>query len=332
MVIAAVAAMALGLCMIGAWSGRHTRQKISEHNERLNGALNNMKQGLCMFDADNSLVIWNERYRAMYSIDPKHIWVGCTIRDLLDARIAAGTFPLDAGNYDADLRAALKDGKAFTLNIELHDGRVIAVVNQPMQSGGWVATHEDITERQRAEQELEQTRAFLDSIIENVPSPIIVKDVPNLTYRLINRAAEACLGVDRLSLLGKTAAEVMPLGTLDTIKAEDLKLIESGKPQFFDEHAIVTPGNGTRIVTATRIPVMGASGTPKYLISVIRDITLRKRHEQRIAHMAHHDPLTDLPNRTAFTECIRCDHRSGGGLAGELWRSVPRSRPLQGGQ
>jgi diguanylate cyclase (GGDEF)-like protein/PAS domain S-box-containing protein len=304
MAIAAVAALVLGLCMIGARSDRRTRQKISEHNERLDGALNNMNQGLCMFDADNSLVIWNERYRAMYGIDPKHIWVGCTIRDLLDARIAAGTFPLDAGNYDADLRAALTDGKSFTLNIELHDGRVIAVVNQPMQSGGWVATHEDITERKRAEQELEQTRSFLDSIIENVPSPIIVKDVPELTYRLINRAAETYLGIDRSTLLGKTAAEVMPLGTVDKIESEDLKLIEAGKPQFFDEHAIVTPGNGTRIVTATRIPVMGADGKPQYLISVIRDLTMRKRHEQRIAHMAHHDPLTDLPNRTAFNECI----------------------------
>ena len=50
------------------------------------------------------------------------------------------------------------------------------MVNQPIEGGGWVATHEDITERKRAERELEQTRAFLDTIIENVPSPIIVKD------------------------------------------------------------------------------------------------------------------------------------------------------------
>jgi diguanylate cyclase (GGDEF)-like protein/PAS domain S-box-containing protein len=279
------------------------RKKISEQNVRLDGALNNMNQGLCMFDADNGLVVWNERYRAMYSIDPEHIWVGSTIRDLLDARIAAGTFPLDAANYDADLRAALKQGKAFINNVELHDGRVIAVVNQPMQSGGWVATHEDITERIRAERELEKTRAFLDTIIENVPSPIVVKDVPNLTYRLINRAAERCLGIDRSVMLGKTAAEVLPMAS-DKIDEEDLKLIESGKPLFIDEHAVVTPGNGTRIITSTRIPVTDAGGKPQYLISVIQDITVRKRHEQRIAHMAHHDPLTDLPNRTAFNECI----------------------------
>ena len=73
---------------------------------------------------------------------------------------------------------------------------------------------------------------------------------------------------------------------------------------FFDEHTIVTPGNGTRIVTATRLPVMGSDGKPQYLISLIRDLTERKRHEQRIAHMAHHDSLTDLPNRAAFNSCL----------------------------
>ena len=142
---------------------------------QLDAALNNMIQGLCMFDGQNRLLVWNERYRAMYNIDPKHIWLGCTIRDLLDARIAAGTFPLDPARYDADLRAAVTRGNTFVVNVELADGRIIDVVNQPTKDGGWVAMHEDITERRKAERELEHTRTFLNTIIENVPSPIIVK-------------------------------------------------------------------------------------------------------------------------------------------------------------
>src|SRR5450759_2836026 len=59
-----------------------------------------------------------------------------------------------------------------------------------------------------------------------------------------------------------------------------------------------------RIVSTTRHPVMGDDGKTQYMISVIDDLTQRKRDEQRIAHMAHHDPLTDLPNRTAFNACI----------------------------
>ncbi len=302
--LAAVLGALFGVGLVGALSSWRVRRQLSEQNMRLDGAINNMIQGLCMFDAQNRLLVWNERYRAMYNIDPLRIWRGCTIRDLLDARIAAGTFPLDPGRYDADLRAALKEGKTFTLTVELGDGRIIAVVNQPIKGGGWVATHEDITERKRADCELEQTRSFLDTIIENVPSPIIVKDIASLRYLLINRAAEAYLGVDRSAMLGKRSADIMPSGSAKMIEAEDRKLIESGKIMFRDEHAVVTPGNGTRIVTATRLPVNGGDGKPHYLISVIRDVTDRKRHEQRIAHMAHHDPLTDLPNRAAFNQCI----------------------------
>jgi len=293
----------LGLCVVGLVSVR-VRQKLNEQHRQLDVALNNMNQGLCMFDAQNSLVVWNERYRDMYGIDLRRIWRGCTIRDLLDARIAAGTFPLDPGQYDVRLRAALKEGRTFTINVELTDGRTIAVVNQPMKDGGWVATHEDITERKRAERELERTRSFLDTIIENVPSPIIVKDIPDLKYLLINRAAERYLGVDRALMLGKTAADVMPRSSAERIEGEDLKLIASGEPAFLDEHAVVTPANGTRVVTATRLPVKAQDGKPQYLISVINDLTERKRNEQRIEHLARHDPLTDLPNREAFNSCI----------------------------
>ena len=293
---------AFGICLVGAASAWRTGQELSAQNLRLDVALNNMNQGLCMFDSQGLLVIWNERYRQMYSIEPHRIWRGCAVRDLLDARISAGTFPLDPGRYDADLRAALKQGKAFTLDAELKDGRIIAVVNQPMQGGGWVATHEDISERSRSDRELERTRSFLNTIIENVPSPIIVKSIPALKYLLINRAAEKFLGTERATMLGRTSSEIMPQSSARAIEIEDKKLLASGETAFLGEHAVVTPGNGTRIVTATRLPVKDANGTPQYLISMINDLTERKRHEQRIEHMARHDSLTDLPNRAAFND------------------------------
>jgi diguanylate cyclase (GGDEF)-like protein/PAS domain S-box-containing protein len=302
--LATVVGAAVVVVVLGTLSAARMRRALTERNAQLDAAVNNMVQGLCMFDAQSRLQLWNQRYQSMYAIDPRRIWRGCTVRDLLAARMAAGTFPLDPARYDADLRAAIKEGKTFQFEIELGDGRVINVVNQPMKTGGWIATHEDITDRKRAERELEQTRSFLDTIIENVPSPIIVKDVNTRRYLLLNRAAEQYLGVDRVSMLGKRAADVMPPPTAEHIEAEDQKLVEAGKIQYIDEHAVATPGNGTRIVTTTRLPVMGIDGKPQYLISVVHDVTDRKRHEQCIAHMAHHDPLTDLPNRAAFKECI----------------------------
>jgi diguanylate cyclase (GGDEF)-like protein/PAS domain S-box-containing protein len=303
-VLAALAGGLAAMAFTGTLLTWRVKLSLYRNNLQLNAALNNMNQGLCMFDADNRLVVWNQRYVDMYRIDPKRIWVGCTIRDLLDARIAAGTFPLDPAQYDTELRAALKQRQGLKKDIALDDGRVIAVVNQPMENGGWVATHEDMTERKRAERDLEQTRSFLDTVIENVPSPIIVKDVPRLRYVLINRAAEKYLGVDRQSMLGRTTREVVPSSTAATIDAEDQKMVAAGRTMQFDEKAIATPGNGTRIVTSTRLPIFGADGKPHYLISLINDLTEHKRDEQRIAHMAHHDTLTDLPNRAAFNECL----------------------------
>jgi diguanylate cyclase (GGDEF)-like protein/PAS domain S-box-containing protein len=302
--LAALFGALFGMFVVGSVSAWRVRRKLGEQYARLDAAINNMNQGLCMFDARNRLVVWNQRYIEMYRLDPKRVWRGSSMRDLLDARVAAGSLPIDAGRYEADLYAALKQGHTFTMTVEVGDGRIIAVVNQPMKGGGWVATHEDITAQKRAARELEQTRSFLDTIIENVPSPIIVKSAQDLRYLLINRAAEQYLGVDRDTMLGKRAAEVIPGATAELIEEEDRKVIESGKVLFLDEHAVSTPGNGTRIVTATRLPVNDSDGKPQYLISVIRDITLRKRHEQRIAHMAHHDTLTELPNRAAFNECI----------------------------
>jgi diguanylate cyclase (GGDEF)-like protein/PAS domain S-box-containing protein len=303
-IVRAVAGGLLGMSLIGWADTRRMFKMSSTHNHQLDVALNNMIQGLCMFDGDNRLVVWNERYRTMYNIDPQHIWPGCGISDLLEARRAAGTFPHDPAKYEAELRAAIAHGNTFTLNIELKDGRAIAVVNKPMDDGGWVATHEDITERKSAERELEHTRSFLDTIIENVPAPIVVKKMSNLQYLLVNRAAEEFLGVKRDIILGKTASDIMPKSTAAIVDAEDRKLIETGQAIFVDEQALATPGNGTRIVSSVRLPVMGPDGEPRYVLSVFRDLTMRKRAEQRIAHMTHHDSLTDLPNRTAFNSCI----------------------------
>ena len=302
--LAAVVGSLFGMFVVGSVSAWRVRRKLGEHYSRLDGAINNMIQGLCMFDAKHRLVVWNQQYIDMYRVDPARIWRGCTIGDLLEARVAAGSLPLDPERYEADLYAAVKQGNAFTMTVEVGDGRIIRVINQPMKSGGWVATHEDVTEYKIAKRELEQTRSFLDTIIENVPSPIIVKGAQDLRYLLINRAAEQYLGIDRTTMLGKRAVDVMPAATAEQIEEQDRKLIAAGKIIFRDEHAVATPGNGTRIVTTTRMLVNGNDGKPQYLISVVRDLTDRKRNEQRIAHMAHHDPLTELPNRAAFTECI----------------------------
>ena len=160
----------------------------------------------------------------------------------------------------------------------------------------------DLTERKRAEDEVRRTQKFLDTIIDNVPTNIVVKELPSFRYLLVNRAGEKQFDLPREKMIGKTAAEIFPKETADLINARDLELLASGREHFTDEHVIVTPTNDSRIVTTTRFPVIGSDHKPQYMISVIQDVSQRKRFEARIEHMAHHDPLTDLPNRAAFND------------------------------
>ncbi len=129
----------------------YSEGKLREQHLRLDTAINNMSQGLCMFDRTARLVVCNERYLQMYDLSSEVVKPGCPLLELLNHRLERGTFAQDPEHYVEDLLAELSSGKTINMMLELEDGRVIAIVNQPMEDGGWVATHEDITERRRAE-------------------------------------------------------------------------------------------------------------------------------------------------------------------------------------
>ena len=124
----------------------------------LRAALNNMTQGLCMFDCSACLVLCNKRYIEMYHLRPEHARAGTPLRDLLAHRLAAGNFSGDPDRYVAECLRQVAEGRTETKTVELKDGRVISVVSRPMRTGGWVATHSDVTERLRAEQERDSLR------------------------------------------------------------------------------------------------------------------------------------------------------------------------------
>jgi diguanylate cyclase (GGDEF)-like protein/PAS domain S-box-containing protein len=126
-------------------------RELEQANASLDVALNNMSQGLCLFDEAERLVICNDKYLRMYGLSTEQVQPGCTVRGLLELRKAAGNFSDDIDHYLAFLRARLARRDIEHVTTYLKDGRVIAVHNSPTDRGGWVATHDDITERMRAE-------------------------------------------------------------------------------------------------------------------------------------------------------------------------------------
>jgi methyl-accepting chemotaxis protein len=130
---------------------------LEQTNLRFNTALENITHGLCMFDADKRLVICNDRYASLYRLPPELLKVGTSHEAIIAHRVMNGLLKgeTSAAAVDRKLDALGQHSseKISSRIDELADGRLIRVVRQPMPGGGWVATHEDITERQRFEKQ-----------------------------------------------------------------------------------------------------------------------------------------------------------------------------------
>ena len=281
---------------------RWSKQRLALEKQRLDTAVNNMSQGLLLFDASERIVVCNQRYIQMYGLSPDVVKPGCTFLDLIRHRKESGSFDGDIDEYHSSLMRDLARGQATEKTIETPDRRSIRILNQPLTNGGWVATHEDMTEARSAEQERDRDRKFLDLIINNVPATIIVKDARSRKFVLINQSGEAHLGGSRDQMIGKTVRELRPKHIADMIDEQDEQLLASDGYLLFDEHTINSPGKDPRFVTSKKLIIPDDKGEPQYLLSVIEDVTERKRSEERIAHLAHYDALTDLPNRVLFRE------------------------------
>jgi diguanylate cyclase (GGDEF)-like protein/PAS domain S-box-containing protein len=172
---------------------------------------------------------------------------------------------------------------------------------------GFVISHQhynQMIERETVNAELGRTRAFLDTIIEHMPAILSVKDVKKQTYILVNRAASLLFGIAPEQMIGRNVHQLFAKEQAEFFAASDRKSTEAvGKP-VNHEHQVASPDLGQRTLTTTKLTIPDSRGEPQYLLSFSEDITDRKRAEAQIAHMAHHDALTDLPNRVAFSEYL----------------------------
>jgi diguanylate cyclase (GGDEF)-like protein/PAS domain S-box-containing protein len=125
-------------------------EQVLEQKRLMNSAIENMSQGLLMFDTDGRLLLCNQRYLEMYGLSPEVVKPGCTLRELLDERRRTGSFSEDLEQYSRSILDAVAAGRARSHITEMGE-RTFHVVSRPMPGGGWVATHEEITEQKQAE-------------------------------------------------------------------------------------------------------------------------------------------------------------------------------------
>jgi PAS domain S-box-containing protein len=134
-------------------------------------AIDNMSQGLCMFDSSGRITLVNRRYLEMYQLSPDVVKPGCTLRQLIQHRKETGIFSGDVDAYCQSILDSVRSGNSTTFSVKASDGRIVLAKNEIMPGGSWVSTHEDVTERQKADEERtalrdqEQRRAIIDQAI-----------------------------------------------------------------------------------------------------------------------------------------------------------------------
>jgi len=166
-------------------------ERVREQKLQLDAALNNMSQGLCMFDAAARLVVCNQRYLEMFGLSPDVAKPGITLLELVEHRNRTGTFAADPRQYCCDLLSTIGQGKAASFVSEVSGGREIFIANKPIEGGGWVATHEDISERRRIEKQIEHMA--LHDALTDLPNRVLLRERLEQAFAGVRRGEQMAL-------------------------------------------------------------------------------------------------------------------------------------------
>jgi PAS domain S-box-containing protein len=144
------------------------------------------------------------------------------------------------------------------------------------ESPGFIGTVTDISLQKQSQDALLNANSFLDSVIENIPNMIFMKDAQDLKFMLFNKAGEDLIGTSRQDLIGKSDFDLFPEDQAKCFIEIDRKVLESGKLQYIPEEPIDTK-NGRRFLRTKKIPLKSAAGDSQYLLGISEDITAEKK-------------------------------------------------------
>jgi diguanylate cyclase (GGDEF)-like protein/PAS domain S-box-containing protein len=293
----------------GGWVGTYedvtdlerAEAEVREQNRRFDAALENMAQGLTLLDRDLRLVACNQRYIELYGFDSARVKPGILLRDIINHGIEIGVFTPEGGDkVFAAYEQQNRIGRGGVALRRLGNGRVIEVRNEPMPNGGWVTTCEDITERERAAEVLQEQNRRFDAALENMAQGLCMIDQDEKIIVCNQRFLDIYGHPPELVKPGANMRDVLQAtfarGVLAQITAEQLQ-------QEFTERLDRDLSTSHRQLTDGRtIMIMRRRMAHGGWVATYEDITERRKAEERIAHMARHDALTDLPNRVLFRE------------------------------
>jgi diguanylate cyclase (GGDEF)-like protein len=266
----------------------------------LEQAVNNLWLGIILFNQKREVVHCNQRYMDMYGLSPEQVRPGTPVSDLIQHRLKLGL--KIRGEADAYIRARTEGTFVSERTVqEFADGRIIAYAAQPLPNGGGMATHEDITEREELSARLQQRNMQFDIAINNMSHGLCFFDAD---HRLIVCNKDF---IDMYGLPPERVRPGTPLSDIVDMRFEAGSVPAMTRDEFMKWRtgvvgsaepvdSIMEMRNGRTFKVRHRpMPDLGWVATHE-------DITEQRRAELKIAHMAHHDALTDLANRTLLNQ------------------------------
>jgi diguanylate cyclase (GGDEF)-like protein/PAS domain S-box-containing protein len=254
-------------------------------------------------DQDGVIVYWNPAAEQMFGRSHAEA-VGQRVEIIMPARFAQGHpgrfaraaagGPTRLVGTFVELTAARADGSEFPVELSL------ARWGDSGPEQGFAAIVRDISSRKELEREREHAKAFLATIVTNLPAMLFVKDTETRRYLMVNRAGEQVIGRRAEELIGRTDREIFPdIGR--RYEQRDTAAIAATGPQTYEGIHLRPDGRHTHLRT-TRIIVDGPDRAGQYLLGVSEDVTQMRQAEAHVLELAHFDKLTGLLNRTSYTD------------------------------
>ncbi|MGX9145391.1 putative bifunctional diguanylate cyclase/phosphodiesterase [Mesorhizobium sp. 128a] len=285
----------------GVAATRQIADELRNQNERFSAAVENMSHGLCMFDADERMIICNRNYLSIFSLDAKIVRPGIAFLDILQHSVDIGVASQSAQDLYAMRKPYIERAQASTYEEILSDGRIVSITHRPLASGGWVSIYEDITEHRRAEQELKEQHRRFDAALANMSQGLLMYGADGTLIVRNQRFLDLCKAKAADFALGMTHGQMLEklvrLGIfvsidIDVEVAKTRATLEAGQTR--SSYRELVDG---RTLFVSRRPLAGGGW-----VATFEDITERRRADERMSHLAHYDTLTDLPNRSMFRE------------------------------
>lgn len=267
-------------------SEKENLQKLKESEERFRHLTQGVKDyAIFMIDINGNVVSWNkgaERIKGYKAdeITGRNISIFYLEKDRKE------------GKPKYNMEMALKNGRHETEGWRMRKDRSVFwanVVFTPIYDDtglhtGFSEITRDLTFQKRAEEEIMKTNDFLDSVLENIPNMVFVKDAKALRFVRFNKAGEELLGFSRRDLLGKNDYDFFPKEQADNFTAKDRLVLEGGTLVDIPEELINT-SNGQRWLHTRKIPIKDVNGNPLYLLGISEDITEKREVDEQVKQL-----------------------------------------------